>query len=119
LPGFICIDISTGWARERFTAIQIVIYIQPNDEANLIETGDKLGHMISELMSTDYVSEIVSGGPKNYAYTVIDTVRGRAATVCKVRGITLNYNPKQLVKFHVLKAIILGTGETTVTVHTE
>jgi len=71
------------------------------------------------LRSTEYVSEFVSGGPKNYAYTVIDTVTGRATTVCKVRGITLNYNAKQLVNFDVTKAMILGTGEPKVTVHTE
>jgi len=87
-----------------------VIYIQPKDEPNLIETGDKLGEITSELRSTEYISEFVSGGPKNYAYTVIDTVRGRAATVCKVRGIALNYNAKQLVNFDVIKAMILGTG---------
>jgi len=96
-----------------------VIYIKPKDEPNLIETGDKLGDMTSELRSTEYVSEFVSGGPKNYAYTVIDTVTGRATTVCKVRGITLNYNAKQLVNFDVTKAMILGTGEPKVTVHTE
>ena len=44
---------------------------------------------------------------------------GRAATVCKVRDITLNYNAKQLVNFDVIKAMILGTGEPTVTLHTE
>jgi len=68
--------------------------------------------MSSELRSTDYVSEFVSGVPKN-------TVTGRAATVCKVRGITLNYNAKQLVNFDVINSMILGTGEPTVNVHTE
>ena len=75
--------------------------------------------MASELRSKEYVFEFVSGGPKNYAYTVIDTLTVRAATVCKVRGITLNYNAKQLVNFDVIKAMILGTREPTVTVHTE
>jgi len=75
--------------------------------------------MTSELRLTEYVSEFVSGGPKNYSYTVIDTVKGRAATVCKVRGITLNYSAKQLVNFDVIKAMILGTGEPKLTVHTE
>jgi len=42
-----------------------VIYIQTKDEPNLIETGDKLGDMNSGLRSTDYISEFVSGGPKN------------------------------------------------------
>ena len=44
---------------------------------------------------------------------------GRAAIVCKVRGITLNYNAKYLVNFNVIKAMILGTVVPTVTVHTE
>jgi len=75
--------------------------------------------MNSELRTTEYVSEFVSVGPKNYAYKVIDTVTGRAATVCKVRGITLNYSAKQLVNFDFIMDMILGTGaEPTVTVHT-
>ena len=50
-----------------------VIYIQSKDEPNLVETGDKLGDMTSELRATEYISEFVSGGPKNYAYRVINT----------------------------------------------
>ena len=96
-----------------------VIYIELRDVPNLIETGDKLGDMTSELRTIEYVSEFVSGGPKNYAYKVIDTETGRTATVCKVRGITLNYSAKQLVNFDVIRDMILGTGEPTVTVHTE
>ena len=78
-----------------------VIYILSRDEPGLIETEDVLGNMTSELRTTEYISEFVSGGPKNYAYKVIDTVTVRATTVCKVRGITLNY----------------WVGGTTVTVH--
>ena len=84
-----------------------VIYIQPNDEPNLVETGDQLGHMTSELRTTEYISEFVSGGPKNYEYKVIDTVTCRANTVCKVRGITLNYSAKQLVNFDVIREMVL------------
>jgi len=69
-----------------------VIYIQHKHEPNIIETGDKLGDLTSELRSSDYISEIVSSGPRNYAYKVIDTVTVRTTTVCKVRGITLNYS---------------------------
>jgi len=65
--------------------------------------------MTSELRSKEYVSEFVSGGHKNYAYKVIDTVTGRANAVCKVRGITLNYTAKQLVKFDVIRDMVLET----------
>ena len=58
----------------------------------MIETGDKLGHMTSELRPSENISEFTCGGPKNYAYRVVDTVTGANRTVCKVRGITLNYS---------------------------
>jgi len=75
--------------------------------------------MTSELRTSDYISEFVSGGPKNYAYRVIDTGIGGATTVCKVRGITLNYSAKQLVNFNLIRDMIIGSGEPTVMVHTE
>jgi len=96
-----------------------VFYIQPKDEPNLIETGDKLDEITSEWRSTEYVSEFVSGGPKNYAYKTIVTVTSRVATVCKVRGITLNYIAKQLVNFDVIGDMILETGEPTVCTYGE
>jgi len=49
-----------------------VIYIQPNvDGKPLIERGNKLGYMTSELRSSDIISEFVSGAPRNYAYRVL------------------------------------------------
>ena len=78
-----------------------------------------MGDMTSELRPTEYVSEFVSGGPKNYAYKKVDTVKARTDTICKVRGITLNYSAKQLVNFDVIKDMILGLGEPTVMVNTE
>ena len=65
-----------------------VIYIQPRDGPALFETGDKLGDMTSELRPSESISEIACGGPKNYAYRVVDTVTGAGQTVC----ITLNYS---------------------------
>ena len=97
-----------------------LIYIQPKDEPNLIETGDNLGDMTSELRTTGYVSEFLSGEPKNYAYKVIDTVTCRTTTVCKVRCITLNYSTKELVNFDIIRDMILDKGvEPTVIVNTE
>jgi len=47
-------------------------------------------------------------------------VTGWTDRVCKVRGITLNYNTKQLVNFEVIRDMILGTREKSiVTVQTE
>jgi hypothetical protein len=62
------------------------IHIQPRGEPQLIETGDKLRDMTSELRPSQMISEFASGGPKNYAYRVLDTETEDSQTVCKVRG---------------------------------
>ena len=74
--------------------------------------------MTSELKPSEYIEEFVSGGPKNYAYKVVDTVTGERKHVCKVRGITLNYNASRLVNFDVIRDMILGE-ERTVKVHSD
>ena len=74
----------------------------------------------SELRNTEYVSDFLSGGPKNYTYKKVDSVTGRTDTICKVRGITPNYSAKQMVNFDVIMEMVLGTSaETTVTVNRE
>ena len=70
---------------------QIVIFIQPKDVHQLVETGDNLGDMTSELKPYETITEFVGGGPKNYAYTIIDTTNAANQTkkrVCKFRGFT-------------------------------
>jgi len=42
-----------------------VIFVQKADEPLLIEYGDALGDMTSELKANEYISESISGGPKN------------------------------------------------------
>jgi len=101
-----------------------VIYIQPKDEPSLIETGDKLGDMSSELRPSESISEFVSGGPKNYAYKIVTEGKEKEEkTVCKFRGITLNYSASKLVNFESIRDMILRTGDdeplTVVNVHKE
>jgi len=96
VPGFICIAISTVWEREPSMAAAILSFTFSREtKRDLLKQGDKLGDMTCELRPTDYVSEFVSGGPKNYAYKINDTVTVRASIFCKVCGITLNYSAKQ------------------------
>ena len=64
-----------------------------------MKTGDCLDEMVSELKLCEYISEFVSGGPKNYAYQTRNTETGAESTVCKERGITSNYSVSQLVNF--------------------
>jgi hypothetical protein len=95
------------------------IYIQPDGQPALIETGDCLGAMTSELKQGIHI-EFVSGGPKNYAYRTVNPATGEHDTVCKVRGITLNYSASRLLNFDVMRDMILGgTDSDRVTVHTE
>jgi len=102
-----------------------VTYIQPKGDGNpqLIETGNKLGDMTSELRPTETILEFACGGQKNYAYRVVDTVAGASDTVCKVRRITLNYNASKMVNFDVIRDMILegnrGDETSVVNVHIE
>jgi len=69
------------------------------------------------------ISEFAIGGPKNYAYRVVDTVTGDSQTVCKVRGITLNYNATKLVNFEINRDMIFrwkkGDESSVMNVHTD
>ena len=40
------------------------IFVQPRDDAALVQTGDCLGAMTSELKPGEFICEFVSGGPK-------------------------------------------------------
>jgi len=63
----------------------------------LIETGDKLEDMTSELRPSESISEFVSSGPNNYAYSVLTG---------QVRGIKLNYNASKMVIFFFIRDMI-------------
>jgi hypothetical protein len=56
-------------------------------------------------------------GAKHYEYRMI-TNEGEK-TLCKVRGITLNYDASKLVNFEVFWSMILEQAEPVVNVHTE
>ena len=97
-----------------------VVYIQLRGEPRLVETGDCLGDMTSELKPGHHIREFVGACPKNYGYKTINTVTGEQNTVCKVRGITLNYSASQLANFEKIRDMILNRDDKeTVTVRTE
>jgi hypothetical protein len=76
--------------------------------------------MTSELTQGFHIDEFVSGGPKNYAYRTIKPATGEHCTVCKVRGLTLNYSASRFVNFDAMRDLVLGGTESDrVTVHTE
>ena len=75
-----------------------------------MKTGDYLGHLTDELEefgSGSFIEEFVSGGPKNYAFSVFCPSTGKHTTKCKVKGITLNYENSKVVNFTTLRDMIL------------
>jgi hypothetical protein len=94
-----------------------VIYVEKEMEAPLVECADKLGDMTNELPPGEYIEEFVSGRPKNYGYRLVG-----GKTVCKVRGITVNYSASHLVNFDNIRDMILKVKERNkreIVVHTE
>jgi len=53
-----------------------VIFVQKKGEPPLIQRGEYLGDMTSELKGSEFISELVSGGPKNYSYKLGEMVTG-------------------------------------------
>ena len=62
---------------------------------------------MEEFGSGSFIDEFVSGGPKNYALSVICPSTGIRTTKCKVKGITLNYENSKVVNFTSLRNMIL------------
>lgn len=74
-----------------------------------IHTGWYLGDMTNELTSfgiDSYISEFVSGGPKNYAYRVYSSNDKKDYFVIKVRGITLSNVAIKKVNFYSLRRLV-------------
>ena len=78
-----------------------VIYRCKPGEAD-IPLGDFLGDMTNELDNGDYITEFVSGGPKNYGY---QTANGKIC--CKVRGFTLNVRGSKQLNYHIMRQNVL------------
>jgi hypothetical protein len=79
------------------------MYIYDPDKYNIPITDSRLGKWTDEVPNGRIV-KYVALGPKNYGYEYI--VNGERHTVCKVKGITLDYNTTQKVNFNsMLQAV--------------
>lgn len=80
-----------------------------------VDTGEFLGDMtdgLEKFGDGSFFEEFVSGGPKNYAFKVRN---GSVAspTVCKVRGITINYR-NNITNLESLKEMVTNDAPPTV-----
>jgi hypothetical protein len=86
-----------------------VIFAQ-NIQPQRVKTGDYLGDLTDELEefgSDSYIQEFVSGGPKNYEFSLFCPSTRKHTIKCKVKGITLYYENSKVVNFTALRHMIL------------
>ena len=62
---------------------------------------------LEEFGSGTFIEEFVSGGQKNYAFSVFSPSTGQCTTKCKVINVTLNYENSKVVNFTTLRDMIL------------
>jgi hypothetical protein len=86
-----------------------IIYVQTKSQPPTFECVDSLGDMQDELKPGEYIEKFVSRGHKNYAYRVVND-KDVTKTVCKVRGITLNYSASIIVNFDDIRKMVLNGG---------
>jgi hypothetical protein len=74
--------------------------------------GDYLGDLTDELSDFGqgaYISEFVSGGPKNYAFEVTIPQTNSKKYVIKAKGFTLNHQNLGIVNFHSMRDMVLSS----------
>lgn len=95
-----------------FDTDSIIFVHKPGDE--IPPTGPFLGDLTDELLeygTGSYITEFVSGGPKNYAYKVFTPSTQAEQTVCKVKGFSLNFRNSQIINFETVKRLVLSEDE--------
>ena len=74
------------------------------------ELGDYLGDLTDEVPDKRMI-ECVTGGPKNYAYKIARPNKDGNTTICKVRGITLNYKNSLAINFDTIKDMVINNRD--------
>jgi hypothetical protein len=74
------------------------------------ELGDYLGYLTDEVPNNSII-EFFTGGPKNYAYKIAKPDKDGNTTICKVRGITLNYKNYLTINFDAIKDMVINNSD--------
>jgi hypothetical protein len=75
-----------------------------------LELGDYLGDLTDELIEFgegSYITEFVSGGPKNYAFQVFSPLTNSVNYVVKAKGFTLSHENLNVINFSSIKNMVL------------
>lgn len=95
-----------------FDTDSIIFVHRPGDD--MPPTGDFLGDLTNELTEygTDsYITEFVSGGPKNYAFKVYSPSTEKENTICKVKGFSLNFRNSKKINFDTVREMVLRNDD--------
>ena len=86
------------------TRLRLKLYIQNVNEPPKVRASDYLGHLTDELEEFGYsfIEEFISGGRRNFAFSVFCSSTGKRKTKCKVKFIKLNYKNSK-VNFTTLR----------------
>lgn len=98
-----------------------VIYVSRKEEYEP-PIGDFLGDLTDELEGYgpgSYITTFVSGGPKNYSYIVFSPLYNTYFTVCKVKGINLNFSTSRLIDFYSMANMITSDQSSSISIFTE
>ena len=74
------------------------------------QLGDYLGDLTDEAPGNT-ILKFVTGGPKNYAYTLAKPNKKGQSSICKVRGITLNYKNMLDINFETVSNMVTNNRE--------
>jgi hypothetical protein len=74
------------------------------------KTGIYLGQLTDEVKTKEepdaYITKFVSCGAKNYSFEVFYPISGRKEYVCKVKGLTLNFQTSAIVNFSTMESLV-------------
>ncbi|XP_052776205.1 uncharacterized protein LOC128214030 [Mya arenaria] len=71
--------------------------------------GDHLGDMTDEV-SGNKITNFVTGGPKNYAYKTESCDKNGYFSICKVKGITLNFKNTLKINYDMVVDMVRGSS---------
>ncbi|MET0103898.1 MAG: DNA polymerase, partial [Sedimenticola sp.] len=87
-----------------------VIYVSKPGESDP-PLGDFLGDLTSELPPSQFITQFVSLGPKNYGYRT-----NTGQETCKVRGFTLNFTNSQLINLETMDNLLTDPQHTAIAI---